>query len=310
MERFRVFPIVLALTSTAAGCALLPAQTAQDAPASNLKVKIVREGAPPMPFPPGSEAPGPVQPIEFRSVELMAEKDRTVVAGAESSIAERARFAGLEFNEGPWSYRQMVCPALPNHIFLRFTRNNGTGDVSMFSASIPTNGAGHVRIIPILRRSYSLFSPAPINAITISAFNRIRDEEHPSTPPDWLGTGLCYAALAGAQPETPVPADLPENRKYPSVVHAELDIPLHGGAVIRFAEAAATLRPIQWTMTFDGKGRLLKATHFAAPPLPVKIFPQGTVEAKGSGLPPTVVVDPAGKPVVRTDQPVNPAPQN
>jgi hypothetical protein len=72
--------------------------------------------------------------------------------------------------------------------------------VSVFTVSIPRGGDGRVRIIPIQRRGYSLFSPAPINALTISAFNHIRAEEHPKAP-DWLGTGLCYAALAGAHPQ-------------------------------------------------------------------------------------------------------------
>ena len=104
------------------------------------------------------------------------------------------------WSKGQWSYQQVVCPALPNHLFLQYTRNNGVGDVTMFTASIPRGGEGRVRIIPILRRGYSLFSPAPINALTISAFNHIRAEEPDGTSSNWLGNGLCYAALAGAHP--------------------------------------------------------------------------------------------------------------
>ena len=160
-----------------------------------------------MPFSPGSETAGPAAAIEFRSYDQMSRQDRDLAADAESAIGERAGFAGLEFNQGKWNYQQIVCPALPNHLFLQFTRNNGTGDVSVFSASIPRGGDGRVRIIPILRRGYSLFSPAPINALTISAFNHIRAEEHSDEPPDWLATGLCYAALAGAHPQVGPPEE-------------------------------------------------------------------------------------------------------
>jgi len=252
-----------------------------------------------MPFPPGSETPGPVPPVEFLSVDQMTQKDRDLAADAESSIAERAGFAGLEFNEGQWSYRQMVCPSLPNHVFLRFTRNNGAGDESMFSASIPRNGGGHVRIIPILRRGYSLFSPAPINALTISAFNHIRVEEHPDTIPDWLGTGLCYAALAGAPPQAATPGDIPESRKYPTAVPAVLEIPVGGGAVIHFAEGAATAKPMEWTMTFDPKGRLLKATHSPAPPFTVISTPLTAGQVQVTPLAPTIV-DLTGVPAAQT----------
>jgi hypothetical protein len=271
MDRSRLFPIVLAVASLAIACASLQSQTVQDLSADHLKMSLVPEDARPMPFPPGSEAKGWV---EFRSAGQMTREDRDLAADAESSIGERAGFAGLEFNAGPWSYRQMVCPALPNHLFLRFTRNNGAGDASVFSASIPRNGEGHVRIIPILRRSYSLFSPAPINAVTVSAFNHIRAEEHPGKAPDWLGTALCYAALAGAQPQAERSEAIPEVWKFPTAVPAVLQIPVRGGAILQFAEGTATAKPVQWTMTFSPSGRLLKATHTPAPPFKVTVIPE------------------------------------
>lgn len=229
-----------------------------------------------MPFPPDGEAPAPgrVYAIEFRSPDQMTQKDRDVEADGESSIRERTNFEGLGFNEGPWSYQQLVCPALPNHVFLKFTRNNGVGDVSMFTASIPRGGDGHVRIIPILRRGYSLFSPAPINKLTIAAFNHIRDEEHPGGAPDWLTTGLCYAALAGARPSAAIHAGGESASDFPLGMTGVLEIPVRGGAIIRFVDVAAPRRPMAWTMTFDGNGRLLKATHTPASMVTVKPAPQ------------------------------------
>jgi hypothetical protein len=204
--------------------------------------------------------------IEFRSADQLTEKDRLLVADAESSIAEHAGFAGFDFDRTKWTYQQVVCPALPNHLFLQFMRNNGVGDVTVFSASIPREGEGRVRIIPILRRGYSLFSPAPINALTISAFNHIRAEEPTASNSDWLGNGLCYAALAGAHPQIISPDASPAPNKPIPALTAAMDVQLQAKneEVIRFADAAAIPRPMEWTMTFTRQGKLIKATHSAA----------------------------------------------
>jgi hypothetical protein len=191
----------------------------------------------------------------------MTEKDRMLEADAESSIAERAGFADLEFNAGKWSYRQLVCPDFPNHLFLRFTRDNGVGDQSVFSASIPRNGEGHVRIIPILRRSYSLFSPAPINEITIAAFNHIRNEEKAESTPSWVGTALCYAALAGANPVAVPQGDASRMGGFPAASAPMLEITPEGDETIHVADVSAKPRPLAWVMTFNKKGRLLKVQH-------------------------------------------------
>jgi hypothetical protein len=289
MFRVRFLPIFLALCATSFAGAPAWSQAAQDAPATGLKIKIVPAKIPPMPFPSGSESADRVRSIEFISAGRMSEKDKLLEADAESSIQERTHWADMDFNLGKWSYRQLVCLALPNHLFLQFTRNNGTGDVSVFSASIVRNGEGQVRIIPIQRRGYSMFSPAPINAMTISAFNHIRGEEHPDRPPDWLTTGLCYAALAGAHPETVlVPDSSNEKQEFPAAPAPIMQIPKNGGAVIRFADVAASPRPMLWTMTFDGKGKLLKAAHSPAPLITAKVVTK-PAELKVKQIPQTIV---------------------
>jgi hypothetical protein len=284
MERLRIFPLVLAAVSIAAICVPVQAQTVEDPAAAHRKAKDVRPYDPPVPFLPGAQTPGPVQTIEFRTAEQMSQQDRNLLADAQSSIAERAEFAGLEFNQGQWSYFQMVCPALPNHLLLRFTRNGGAGDVSLFSASIPRSGAGHVRIIPIQRRGYSLFSPAPINALTISAFNHIRAEEPAESTPGWLATGLCYAALAGARPQAAL-YENPAAQNSPMAAPAMMEILGNGGAVIRFTDVAASSRPMEWTMTFNGNGRLLKATHSPASLITEKPVSPSIVEPRGMPIP-------------------------
>jgi hypothetical protein len=233
-----------------------------------------------VPFSLGSDTSESATPVKFRSLDQMTPQDRDLAADGESAIGERAGVDGLEFNQGKWNYQQIVCSALPNHLFLQFTRHNGASDVSVFSASIPRTGDGRVRVIPILRRGYSLFSPAPVNALTISAFNHIRTEEHPANAAEWLATGLCYAALAGAHPQIGPPEES-EIKKLPTAPTGSLVMAPGGGAVISFTDVSAIPRPMQWTMTFDNKGKLLKATHAAEPRSREHVIQRTPVEVQG-----------------------------
>jgi hypothetical protein len=276
MVRFGHLPIVAAVVFAAAICLSTQAQTAvEETPAAGTHFRVVPPVAEPMPFSTTGQSGSAVLSIEFRPADRMTESDRELAADAESSIAEHARFNGMDFTQGKWSYEQVVCPALPNHLFLQYTRNTGVGDATVFSASIPRNGEGRVRIVPILKRGYSLFSPAPINALTISAFNHIRAEERAGRSSSWVGNGLCYAALAGTHPRIPDPDEMPAIHKPVPALGAILEVRVKGGEVIRFADANARPHPMEWTMTFTEKGRLIKATHsqvamVAAKPVPEK----------------------------------------
>jgi hypothetical protein len=262
MEALKTLSICMTVALSAALSAPVLAQTVREDLPNPPQEKPIAPSEHPMLFSPSPEDPVRSHSVVFRSEEQMTERDKIVVADAEASIGEHAGFMGLEFNSGGWSYEQVVCPALPNHVFLKFLRNNGTGDVSMFTASIPREGDGRVRIIPIRLRGYSLFSPAPINALTISAFNHIRAEEHPDRAPDWLGTGLCYAALAGGHPQAAMLSEVKESQtKYPTAPTATLEVPTQGGAVLSFTDVSTSPKPMEWSMVFDSKGRLLKAIH-------------------------------------------------
>ena len=272
MRRFRLFLLVISAAFCFAIFNSLSAQTTHGVTTGEPQVKPLTVEQRTQPFSYGSDGSKSATRIEFLTTDSMSGEDRALAAGAEGEIRRRADLHGLDFNQIQWSSRQIVCPALPHHLFLLFTRNEGKGAVSLFSASIPRGGEGRMRVIPIQRRGYGLFSPAPINAQTVAAFNQIRDEEHLSQSPDWLGTGLCYAALAGAD----VSMDATPNLTPPAV----LEIPAEGGAVIRFTDRAAP-HPMEWTLHFDGKGKLLKATHTAAAMVQVKAGWPATVDKKG-----------------------------
>jgi hypothetical protein len=227
--------------------------------------------------------PGITDRVWVRSTDEMTAQDRAEAANAEAAIGEKAGFMGLGYNQGNWTYTQVVCPALPNHLFLRYTRNNGVGDVSLFSASVPRGGEGRVRIIPIQMRGYSLFSPAPINALTISAFNHIRAEEHAAgeDAPDWVGTALCYAALAGGHPQAARMPSVDENANAVGAPQAMLEVEVNGGATLSFADVGGAARPMEWTMIFDKKGTLLKARRAPAELVRVRKLNPAVVDEKG-----------------------------
>jgi len=307
----------LLLTAVLLGflCAPLRSQAVKEIPAngSDPKEKVLPAQARTLPYFSESPASARLHAIEFRSADQMTEKDRLQAANAESSIAENTHYADLEFNQGQWSYEQVVCPALPNHIFLRFLRNNGAGDVSMFTASIPRGGEGRVRIIPIQLRGYSLFSPAPINALTVSAFNHIRAEESPDPDsdkaPDWLGTALCYAALAGGHPQAATLSTDPAADQLPIASEALLEVGSSGGAVLSFTDVSAKAHPMRWTLTFDRKGRLIKGGHSPADLLNVSVEHPLQVNQVGPpgpvGQPKATIVHPAA-PSAITQAPTSP----
>jgi len=288
MARSPLLPVVLAIWSSLALCVSIGAQTPPgDGSMEGTKVRVVPPPVLPIPFSTENPNRAPALSIEFRAAHQMTERDRLLAADAESSIAEHAGLNGFALEQGKWNYQQVVCPALPNHLFLQYARNNGVGDVTVFSASIPRGGEGRVRIIPILRRGYSLFSPAPINALTISAFNHIRAEEAQARSSNWLGNGLCYAALAGGHPRIDISEDEAAARKPIAALTATLDVPIKGGEVITFADSAAIPKPMEWTMTFTSKGKLMKATHFPAPLTSSRPVPENSAVLKTWTVPQT-----------------------
>ncbi|MFZ1083886.1 MAG: hypothetical protein WAN35_02840 [Terracidiphilus sp.] len=288
MERFiNIFTVlVLALV-----CAFCKAQDAQSRPAS--PAPIVRQTtAHPLPFSLDEARLDSTALIDFPSGEKISQQDRDLRMRSLGAISERANAAGLDFAQGTWDEQEIVCSALPNHLFLLFTRGSGTGNASSFTASIP-RGGGQVRVIPILRRGYSFFSPAPVNALTISIFNHIRAEEHPAQPAEWLATGLCYAALAGTHPQVGLAGDVYQ-RKDSNVAPGSLTI-AGGGIEISFIDLNIHSRRNLWRMSFDGSGRLLKATLTKSAQSKLKVAQRNPTEVQGK--PVRQSTEPQGKTV-------------
>lgn len=258
-------------------CASLSAQTPHGWTSIFQRIKhgkTTSQTEPSSPFQLGQEAPPASTDVQFRSPDQMTAADRALEASSQAEIEQHARLANFQLSEGDWSYRQIVCRAFPNHFLLRFTRNSGPRDRSVFSVSIPRNGQSRLLLIPVLRRGYSLYSPAPSNNGTIAAFNRIRREDGPHPKTGWLETSLCYAALAGATPSVgTLTGDSVVDDPSPPL--AEMLVLLDGGAIVRFTDQSSLPHPELWSLTFGPGGDLLKVDREPAVITSRWIVPKG-----------------------------------
>jgi hypothetical protein len=225
--------------------------------------------------------------LEFRSPEQMTAVDRELAEANQGEIARRAGLQGMnlkggEEELGSWGYEQAVCPVFPDHLILEYSRDNGKGDLTLFAAVIP-RGEGHVRVIPVRRRSYSLWTPASSNALTINDFNHMVLEGQEGLNPDWLTLGLCYAALAGGHVRAALAPQTAAEEAYPLVEPAMLRVVAKGGAEIRFADATPKTKAMEWVLIFDAKGQLMKVRHGSATELVKKPVVSAPVEVAGPG---------------------------
>ncbi len=214
-----------------------------------------------------------INSVEYLSGHSMAVQDRQAVARARALIWTKAVRAGFDLDKGKWTYQQIVCPVLPRHILLFYSRNRGVDDVSEFSAILLRNSNAAVRILPILHRSYALFPPAPVNPISISDFNLLRAQDNPGKKVDWLTTSLCYAALTGAHVVLPRQAASHSDVDVPLGMNPLLQIAVDGSATVRIDDLEAPQRPKEWKLSFDKNGNLLHVAVIAVAPLKVTPLP-------------------------------------
>ena len=274
--RIRLLLAIVGIVLLGSGMRLLAQNAAQTtAKAQNVNGDLVREIHPkptPTPFPLDAHTQT-VPKLEFLAPEQMAAGDVELVTANAAEIARRASLQGFNLERaggGGWGYEQAVCPVFPDHLILEYSRDNGAGDVSLFSVAIPRGEAngGHVRVIPVRRRSYSLWTSAPSNALTLNDFNHMVKEGGKGVDPDWLTLSLCYTALAGGHVRAALIPATPAEEFYPLFVPAKLTVSGKGGAQIHLADVTHYPEPkvkaMDWVMTFAQSGQLLKVKHAVA----------------------------------------------
>lgn len=260
MERFRNLPIVLCFMAISVSCVPCISQAPTVPPPPGIQPRPVPETQVVPPFAVSTSASKEAKAVEYRPEAQMSAEDLDLVARDRLSIEEGADFAGMQWNQSKWNYDQVVCPVLPDYLLLLFRSQGSQGNESLFSAAIPRRSAGHVRVIPILRHGFSLYTPASTNPLTIAVFNQLRASEPSSRDADWLTTGLCYAALAGAHLVVSPTANKGADETLSWDTAPTLEISSKGGAIIRFVDATVARQVVDWGLIFDAKGRLLKVT--------------------------------------------------
>ncbi len=287
MDRLRLLNLAFVIAATAIFASLCAAQASPVPPSLPYLVKPVPSGPSNIPYParpvPQAKTVTPFSNnaspsaighfIMYRTQEQMSESDRDLAAKTQPAIRDAAAFEGIEFDKEKWGYRQLECQALPGHLFLLFIGDSGTGDASLFSAAIPRGGKGRVRVIPVERRGFALFSPAPVNLLAVAAFNRIRAEEPTSQPADWLATGLCYAALTEPRLEVSTSTSPSPKANLTLSFPPTFEVGVDGESTVRFVNVAEPREPMQWVLTFDAKGQIVKVLHLPAPAYTTTIVP-------------------------------------
>jgi hypothetical protein len=299
--RFAVGLIVLGLILGVSGNGRLgygqeAAPTGKPVPpytADGLRIRQVPAVLPPSPFPLDGKS-RKLQSLEFRTPEQMTAVDARQAINAQVAIAERAVHQGFRVdlnavdgaggeNEHAWKYEQAVCPVFPDHLILEYSLDRGHGDVSLFSAIVPRGNEGHVRVIPVRRRNYSLWTPTPTNELTLNDFNHMVKESSDGLDPDWATVGLCYAALAGGHVKLAEQATDTRLETFPLYSPAMLKVGSNG-AEVRFADVASyresSPRVMEWVLVFSKTGRLIKVRHASARGVTARVVP-ATPEPQG-----------------------------
>ena len=280
-------PGMLAVAGLMISASLGVAQTpnAAQAPDDLHGLRIVQVPVRPTPTPfPLDAHTGHVQALEFRSPDQMTAGDKALAESAQGEIERRAALQGFRLgeNEGPngWGFEQAVCPVFPQHLILEYSRINGAGDVTLFSAVVP-RAEGHVRVIPVRRRSYSLWTPASSNALTLNDFNHMVKEGQAGLDPDWLRLSLCYAALAGGHVRAALVPGKAADEVFPLLAPAKLSVSRKGGATVYFADSTPAVKPLEWSLVFAQSGRLMKVNRSGARELVERPIPGRAAEVTG-----------------------------
>jgi len=201
--------------------------------------------------------------LEHRAADLIDNADRELLHRRKKELIAEAQFFGYDVTTSGWTYDQAICPQLPNTLLLHYLNKFPDGSESLFTALIP-RAAGRIRIVPILYRNSSPYSPAVKNPRNFAIFNSLvpADIAKKDSDPEgsWLSMGVCYAEVVGGRPN--VPDD-------PSLDTATIKAPV---ATYRF-DATTKQKQVQfsdrdspkifkiWTISLDEDGRVTGAIN-------------------------------------------------
>lgn len=238
--------------------------------------------------------------LEHRSASEMSPEDSSLVDKRQREIAREAEFFGYELAAHDWTHDQVVCPDMPNDLILHYRSRSRTGAESLFTAVVP-RGAGRVMVVPVLFRNAIPFHAATGSERSLTVFNQAVPKEvaQKAAEPDgpWLMLGMCYAAVAGAEPQVPQRTDTET-----SLVHAPVPTIRiagdHQSREIIFSDRNDPRQYMVWSITLTDHGRLTAAS--------ARTFADYKAQQVSNRNPPEKVIESGSQPKKRV---IPPGPQ-
>jgi hypothetical protein len=215
-------------------------------------------------------APPPVISLDHLEPAQMTAADYEVVSNLSAELSKQAALANFDISRPAWHYQQIVCPALPDYVFLSFSHGADDSGSSRFSAMLPRNSS-QVRIVTAYAHGLLPFEASWNRPGTFEVFNGVLRQERGMAPlgdaPNWLVIALCYAELSGYPVQVLSYIPRPEPTLDLLRLNANQPQMLIGpdrSADVTFSDVSRPTITTNWTLHFDRHGQITSATRNVA----------------------------------------------
>jgi hypothetical protein len=212
----------------------------------------------------------------------MSAADRTRLEQREVDVSSAAAFYGFDISNSHWTYQQIVCRSLPDHMMLSFENDSVEHGPSHFVAVVPANGQ-KVQVVTEYAHGLLPFHAAWEKSTAYEAFNRMtatdRGEHALGPQSHWLNLGMCFVALTGHLPRVAEPRESVDASEALTKRNGSTPIILIDpgkDAEVDFSDVSEA-RTGNWRLRFDNRGRLTKAELESASPLKTQVVPMSPV---------------------------------
>jgi hypothetical protein len=238
------------------------------------------------PPPPGEEEK--IAALDARTSKLpvldagqMSAADRALLQQREVDVSSAAAFYGFDISDSHWTYQQIVCRSLPDHMMLNFENDSVEHGASHFVAVVPANG-DKVQVVTDYAHGLLPFHAAWEKSAAYEAFNRMmtsdRGERELGPESHWLNLGMCFVALTGHLPRVAVPEQSVEASEALTKRNGSTPIIMIDpgkDAEVDFSDVSME-RTGNWRLRFDNRGRLTKAQLDTVSPLKTRVVPMSS----------------------------------
>src|SRR3984957_9824698 len=212
----------------------------------------------------------------------MSTADRALLQQREVDVSSAAAFYGFDISDSHWTYQQIVCRSLLDHMRLNFENDSVEHGASHFVAVVPANG-DKVQVVTDYAHGLLPFHAAWEKSAAYEAFNRMmtsdRGEHELGADSHWLNLGMCFVALTGHLPRVAVPEQSVEASEALTKRNGSTPIIMIDpgkDAEVDFSDVSME-RTDNWRLRFDNRGRLTKAVLDTVNPLKTRVVPMSSV---------------------------------